>query len=313
MKVEVGAAVLGRAAIALFVAVLALPASGTLAAPSDPAPSSVQRGIVYAKEAGVRLRLDAYLPQSPRRPAANRLAINRPAADRAAVILVHGGGWRCGNRAKLRRLATMLARQGHVAFSIQYLLRERRFCPAGGGSAEPGLPRQVEAVGAAVNWVRGHARDFDVDPRRLALWGTSAGANLAVLQAVRGSGSRHTGDRVRAAVAWSGIYDLNDETALPAHTRGLVTDYLGCQPVFCSLLAAEGSPIEALDRTDPPLYVVHSRDDRSVPVRQAKRMRRAMRSAGVQGGLKLVSGRCHGLGCDATGSTLRFLREALRP
>jgi acetyl esterase/lipase len=43
-------------------------------------------------------------------------------AHRPAVILIHGGGWRCGDKSDNRAFATQLAKEGIVAFSVDYRL-----------------------------------------------------------------------------------------------------------------------------------------------------------------------------------------------
>src|SRR5690349_11719588 len=72
----------------------------------------VQRDVVYRTVGGVRLELDVYLPA----PAVSR---------RAAVLLVHGGGWVFGDRASLADEGRRLADAGFTAFSVDYRLAPR--------------------------------------------------------------------------------------------------------------------------------------------------------------------------------------------
>src|SRR5262249_7966696 len=46
----------------------------------------------------------------------------------------------------------------------------------------------VHDIRAAVQFMRGSAREFGLDPNRVALWGNSAGAHLAMLGALAGDG-----------------------------------------------------------------------------------------------------------------------------
>jgi len=47
-------------------------------------------------------------------------------------------------------------------------------------------PGVVHDVRAAVQFMRGNAKEFRLDPGRIALWGNSAGAHLAALVALAG-------------------------------------------------------------------------------------------------------------------------------
>src|SRR5690348_15922081 len=96
---------------------------------------------------------------------------------RRAIVLIHGGGWRAGSKESLDPTALRFAESGWTAFSISY----RLVPPA------PWDAAKADAL-AAVRWVRAHAARFGFDPRRLAVFGTSAGGNLAALVATVGRG-----------------------------------------------------------------------------------------------------------------------------
>jgi len=90
---------------------------------ADLARVRVRRGIVYRTAVGVRLLLDEY------RPAGGR--------PRPAVIFVHGGGFRAGERGSFapaepafRSTGEALAAQGFATFSIDYRLAPRFPFPA---------------------------------------------------------------------------------------------------------------------------------------------------------------------------------------
>lgn len=187
-----------------------------LAAPAAArATPTIQRNIPYRSVAGRTLTLDAYLPSARNR-------------RHAAIVFVHGGGWRAGDKsvfapgeAAFAPTGLRLARLGFAVFAINY-----RLAPAAR------FPAALSDVTAAVRWVRKRARHFDIDPGRLALFGVSAGGNLAALVATEGRGSLTRYARVRVAVSWSGPMDLSRFDAQlggPAHHPS-VESYLGCPP-----------------------------------------------------------------------------------
>ena len=217
-----------------------------------------------------------YLPSSP-----------APAAGRPAVILVHGGGWRSGDRGWWAAQGRRLAARGWVAFSVDY-----RLAPA------HTFPAAVEDVRAAVRWVRAHADDYGVDPDRIALLGGSAGGNLALLAAT-------TGAPVVGAAAWSPPTDLR---TLRAGTIGrLVAGYLACRPAACPARARAASPAAHLDRRDPPLLVANATDE-IVPLTQATALARSGRVE-----LHVLPGSRHSAeyGAAIWPATVRFLERVL--
>jgi acetyl esterase/lipase len=140
------------------------------------------------------LKLDVYQP-----PATDS------ATSRAAVIWVHGGSFSGGDKtsAELVDESTTFAREGYVNFSINYRLEP------GGCSASNATSTCISAIQeatadaqTAVRWVRANAATYGVDPSRIAIAGTSAGAITALNV---GYATSETPDAaVRAAVSLSG-------------------------------------------------------------------------------------------------------------
>jgi acetyl esterase/lipase len=243
---------------AALAALAAAAATGTLAGAA--APVRVERELRYGPDAAQVL--DAFLPRG------------RSAGRRAAVVLIHGGGWREGEKEHYRKAGTELARRGWVAFAIDY-----RLAPAAR------FPAAVDDTFAAVRWIRAHARRFGVDPRRLGAFGGSAGANLAALLAVRGD--------VRAAVAWSPPTDLAALGAHP-HTRlgAIVAGYLGCSPAVCPARYRAASPAAQVRPGSAPLLLVNSTDE-LIPLAQALVLDHRLARARVPHALRILPGTLH--------------------
>jgi acetyl esterase/lipase len=126
------------------------------------------------------------------------------------LVAVHGGGWQQGARGAFQHLGSYLAKQGYALFAISY-----RFARKG----HKAFPHAVLDVIAAVQFVRGNAAAFGIDPDRIALIGASAGAHLAALAALGGGSpifaSGYPDDpharidsSVKALVGVYGVYDL---------------------------------------------------------------------------------------------------------
>lgn len=84
-------------------------------------------------------------------------------------LYFHGGGWVLNSVDTHDDLVRRLtAAAGCVFVSVDYRL-----------APEHPYPAAVEDAYAALNWVATHAREFDIDARRIAVAGDSAGANIA--------------------------------------------------------------------------------------------------------------------------------------
>lgn len=251
-------------------------AGGIVPAAASVRSIEVRSGLEWRTIGGEQLALDLYLPETD-------------GTGRPAVLLVHGGGWRGGDRSDLAAEARAIAERGGVAISIDY-----RLAPA-----HP-YPAAVDDVIAALQWLRDDAqvRRYGIDTSRIAVGGVSAGGQLAAMAGTLGRGS----ERVAAVVAWSGVFDFGALEALdPA--------VLGCAPKRCPVLAGQASPITHVDRLDAPMLLVTARNDQITPVEQARSMAAALRRAGVTHELVTVRGRGHAtqLVADAAAPSLEFL------
>jgi acetyl esterase/lipase len=130
--------------------------------PSDAAANSVAEANVYTYReiGGQTLKAYVFMP-------------HEHAPQRPAVLLFHGGAWQLGDATWMFVRAKEFARMGIVAISIDYRLALGGLSPING----------VEDTCAAFTWVRAHAREFGVDPKRVAGYGVSAGGHLVAAAA----------------------------------------------------------------------------------------------------------------------------------
>jgi pectinesterase len=117
-----------------------------------------KKNIAYCKIGERKLMLDAFYPSA------------KAKAKRAAILIIHGGGWRSGNRAQHHSLAQRLADSGYVCFTPEYRL-----------SAEVLYPAAVYDLKAALRWIHAHAKNYNIDTMKIAVMGFSAGGQLAAL------------------------------------------------------------------------------------------------------------------------------------
>jgi acetyl esterase/lipase len=259
---------------------------GTAAYPMNPSrigPDGTLRydDLVYSCEPGYRpLFLDLRLPQEP-------------ADDPYPLIVwIHGGGWMHGSRKRqapnidAHHVIGQLGAAGYAVALVDYRL-----------SREAPFPAPMLDLRAAVRWLRGYADLFGIDSDRIALWGESAGAHLALMTAWCHRGSDATvgefldeSETVQAVVEWYGPIDLTaSHFNRPIDTRDDAsgeTSSRGDDPVAMLLdgsawTRTDISPLTYVRADLPPTLIAHGSDDRLVPVVQSRQLHAALTEAGA--------------------------------
>ncbi|WP_166806346.1 alpha/beta hydrolase [Cryobacterium serini] len=257
----------------------------------------LQNDLQYGTVSGQKLLLNACLPKSSQAPT-------------AAMILIHGGGFDSGTKdfGGMNALCSELADGGIAAFSVDYRL-----------APEFAYPAQVNDVTDALAWLRESAQvaEFGIDPERIGLFGSSAGAIIASSIGTKGTGSLTGDGRVAAVVAMSPAVDLTENGLLlgdPSKTAiDSILQYLGCSDFTDCSNSREASPLYAVDKTDPAFYIAISEKE-LVPVEQGKAMALALKRVGVPVTLDVKAGKRHALELldEATRMRIRqFLIENL--
>jgi len=269
-----------RRCIALLIlCLIALPAiAQQRKRPPDPTADQVKAQL----PAGVRYMADiAYDTQSK----AQKLDLYLPANDsqqpRAAVVIVHGGGWSGGDkrRGQWWRIPADYAAAGYVAISVNYRLTD-----------EAPSPAQVEDAKCAVRWLRAHATEYGVDPNRIGAYGNSAGAHLvSMLGLVKVSDDQEgTGPHqdqssmVQAVVASATPADFQNWGEIGNVPSRLGKTFLAGPADELAKRARQASPISFARDDAPPFFLIHGNADRTVPIMQSERFAKALRDAGAK-------------------------------
>lgn len=236
--------------------------------------AAVLTDIEYGRAGGVSLRLDAFLPDGP--------------GPNPAVILVHGGGWNAGDKSGgpqkgyMAPMHAPLSAAGFAWFSINYRLT-------------PGFryPAPVEDVETAIRWVKAHAAEYHVDPKRIALSGESAGGHLVAMAAVRMTDAT----RVAAVVPFYGVFDIVAEAKRRSGEIASFTRLFGRETLDEPMLQLmrDASPINFVKPGLPPFLLLHGTADQSVAYQQSVDMQARLRAAGVPCELITIKDGPHGM------------------
>ncbi len=219
------------------------------------------------------------------------MAVYRATPERAtgaAVIIFPGGGY--GHLATEKegvKVAQWLNGHGVTAFVVRYRLGPKYRHPV------------MEQDGQrAVRLVRANATSYGVMPSRIAVMGFSAGGHLAGTVATRGgNGTSNAADVVERVSARPDaallIYPVITMQAPYAHT-GSRRNLLGEQPL--PALVRELSLETQVGKATPPVFLVASTEDRTVPVENSTALYAALRAAAVPAELHVYERGAHGFG-----------------
>jgi acetyl esterase/lipase len=256
----------------------------------------VEENVSYDSTIGYHGTLDFYEPRS------DSGRTNRP-----AILAIHGGAWRGGDKAWGEQFADELCPFGYVVFSINYRLSSR---------PNATWPAQIEDVQKALRYIRANASRFRIDPDRIASLGMSAGGHLATMVALRDDPASPDG-RVRVAINLDGEHDM---TMPPEHVMADFDDILTAvmgHPSPWSAAELRDISTVTFARPDVSLLTVHGAGDDNVYVAQGERITAELRSKGADTELVRIegeAGNCHE-DCwkvpSARGAIHRFLNRTL--
>ena len=269
---------LGTIAILLGIGVASSILARLRQSPPEP-PSSIlfEKDIAYTNVAGKPLLLDLARPKTGTGPF-------------PAILCIHGGGWRAGDKKEFLGAVFSLAQQGYVAATVNYrLVPDNHF------------PSQIQDVKTAVRYLRSRARELHIDPDRIGVFGGSAGGHLALLL---GTTDAHDfppvgeypglSSAVQAVVSLAGPTDLTQR--FPAASEGLVTGLIGKSRAEAPGAYEQASPLHHVSATDAPVLAIHGTKDELVPYAQSTALAAALKNVGVEVELFTIPDGGHGSG-----------------
>lgn len=208
------------------------------------ADKEVIRDIAYGE--GLAQRLDLFLPAGK---------VEGRGALRPAAIVLHGGGWHSGSRSETEHIANYFARKGFVVANVDY-------------SLAPGTwPAQMFDAAESVWWIKGHAKEYAIDTKRVLVVGISAGGHIAASLAqisIKHPHDESLDSSVHGVVSFWGPWDL---------TKPILGGFdlvSGLLRVDTQKARRDASPLSNLHKKSPPTLMLHGTHDRVVPFEDAK-------------------------------------------
>lgn len=220
------------------------------------------------------------------------LTVFRPAKPNgAAVILMPGGGYeRVVTDKEGFETARWLADRGYTCFVLLYRL------PGDHWGAGPDAP--LQDAQRAVRLVRARAAAMRVDPARIAIMGFSAGGHLAASLTTCFDAKVYDKvdaiDDLSARPDLSGlIYPVISMADGPVHP-GSRKQLLGSSPTPEQITLY--SPDQGVTGHEPPVFLLHAADDKTVPVVNSLMMFTALKSKAIPTELHVFEEGGHGFG-----------------
>ncbi len=222
------------------------------------------------------------------------LTLYLPPADKAngaAVVVCPGGGYgtlAIGHEGK--DPAEWLNRHGIAAFVLRYRLGPRYRHPA-----------PMQDGQRALRLVRSRAKEWNLDPRRIGIWGFSAGGHLASTLATHfDDGKRDADDPIERVSCRPDFAILCYPviTMRPPYTHGGSRRNLLGDKAEEALVDSLCNDKQVTEKT-PPTFLFHTSEDTVVPPENSILFYQALRKAKVPVELHIYEKGPHGVGLGA--------------
>ncbi|WP_269537127.1 alpha/beta hydrolase [Cerasicoccus fimbriatus] len=205
-------------------------------------------------------KMDAYLPSS------------KYSGPHPAIVLIHGGGWRLSDKAAERevRIGNDLASNGYAVFSINYLLN------IGEKDADGNLklsrlawPQNFYDCKSSVRFLRLNAKDYNLNPDRIAVMGGSAGGHLAMMvgSTIYHSAFNQQGLYTNQSNAVSCILNFYGDFDIRGRR---VSPFAGAMGKITANNERDASPVTWIDSNTAPMFITHGTLDKTIPVERSR-------------------------------------------
>jgi len=252
--------------------------------------------VVYGRKYGSALTFDVLTPKEK--------------ANGAAIIFAVSGGWFSDHRAINPAAYAEYLKRGYTVFAVVH-----------GSQPRYTIPECVADMNRSVRFIRAHAADYKIDPKRIGITGGSAGGHLSLMQGTAGDqGDEKAEDPIERessrVQAVGCLYPPTDflnygkpgEIALG---NGILKDFpapfdfnvYNRETKRFELITDEAkrrqigeqiSPFYHASADDPPTLIIHGDADKLVPIQQAELIIDKLKSLGVPAELVTKQGAQHG-------------------
>lgn len=205
-----------------------------------------KKNIPFCKTKERELKLDVFQP------------VEKASKKRIAILFIHGGGWRSGNKAMHYPLLQQLAALGYVCITPEYRLSTEALYPAG-----------VYDIKSAIRWVRKNASTYNIDVNKIVVAGHSAGGELAAFMGATNGKKEFEGNGCYKEISSkvNAVIDLDGTLAFihPESGEGddskrisAATHWFGYSKTENPELWKQAAPLTHVGKHTPPTQFINS-------------------------------------------------------
>ncbi|WP_233522991.1 alpha/beta hydrolase [Peribacillus saganii] len=224
------------------------------------------KDVAYGSKSEIQ-KLDIYLPNEGEGPF-------------PVIVAIHGGGFMKGDKTGADLSPTLEGvNRGYAVVPVNYRL-----------SGEAIFPAAINDVKAAIRYIKKNAKEYNLDPSNIAVWGNSAGGNLAALAGTSGDDNSLNGEKpenpkysseVKAVIDWFGPLEflkLDEQFVESGITPKLgerssdtspESKYIGGNITENVEQAEKANPASYITKNDPYFFIQHGTADQNVPTQQS--------------------------------------------
>lgn len=212
------------------------------------------KDVLYATDTAQQT-MDVYLPP-------DRDDISTP-----VVVLIHGGGWRDGDKKDFdgQGIETFFISKGWAVVNMNYRLDDKYSYPA-----------PIYDIGQVLEYIKLKQNEWNINPDRICLLGRSAGAHLALTYAY----SHNNEGRIKAVIDGYGPTNFTDSTVVYNSKINTVVNQLLGDYSTNEAAWQDASPINHTD-SGVPTVIFQSTDDSVVFYKQASMLQESLLQYGV--------------------------------
>ncbi len=231
---------------------------------SNVAPGQSWTNATYANVSAAE-KMDIYLPNS--------------IGPYPVIIVIHGGAFKVGDKKgqELRSIKQPALNRGYAIVSINYRL-----------SSEAKFPAQINDVKAAIRYIRANSYQYNINPNKIAVYGSSAGGYLAALAGTSGDviepqdpnlGNSNVSDKVQAVIDLYGPINFSTmdeqfkESGINGKTHNSSSSpeslLMGQNIASIPDQVAKANPETYISKDDPAFFIQHGSADKLVPYQQS--------------------------------------------
>ncbi len=211
---------------------------------------SEEKNITYCKTPQRELKMDVFFPNE------------KSKTKRTAILFIHGGGWRSGNKTMHHPLLQELASLGYVCITPEYRLSTEALYPAG-----------VYDIKTSIRWVRQNAKKYNIDINKIVVAGHSAGGELAAFMGATNGMAAFEGEGCfpkRSSIT-NAVIDLDGTLAFihPESGEGddskrisAATHWFGYSKTENPEIWKQAAPLTHVGKHTPPVLFINSSVDR---------------------------------------------------